>query len=325
MNSEKNNRFYADFEARFRGPRSIIYQRLKCYLPLLEPLREHVQTFSALDLGCGRGEWLELLEAQGASARGIDLDSAQLESCHKRGLKASCNNALDELRALEENSQTLITAFHLAEHLPNEELRHLIQEAHRVLIPGGHLILETPNPDNLCVGSNTFYLDPSHKRPLPAQLLQFLVQHGSFQDAHILRLQHDQDLSQRKSILLRDVLQGVSPDYAVVAIKGGVPHLSETLKSSAKAFGGTTLNDLCHRFDQQQQQLDQQQQQLDQRQLRLFDEHNQLKARLKQLERQHEDFQAELKQERFNLQMVLKSRSWRLTKPLRVIIDLLKR
>ena len=311
MDSKTIDQFYADFEARFRGPRSIISQRLKCYLPLLEPLREHVQTFSALDLGCGRGEWLELLEAHGTSARGIDLDNAQLESCHRRGLKASRNNALDELRALEENSQTLITAFHLAEHLPSEELRHVIQEAHRVLIPGGHLILETPNPDNLCVGSNTFYLDPSHKRPLPAQLLQFLVQHGSFQDAHILRLQHDQDLAQRKSILLRDVLQGVSPDYAVVAIKGGVPHLSESLKSSAKAFGGTTLNDLCHRFDQ--------------RQLRLFDEHNQLKARLEQLERQHEDFQAELKQERYNLQMVLKSRSWRLTKPLRAIIDLLKR
>ena len=318
MNSEKNNRFYADFEARFRGSRTLILERLAVYLPLLEPLKEHVQTFSALDLGCGRGEWLELLEAQGASARGIDLDSAQLESCHRRGLKASRNNALDELRALEENSQTLITAFHLAEHLPSEELRHVIQEAHRVLIPGGYLILETPNPDNLCVGSNTFYIDPSHKRPVPAQLLQFLVQHGSFQDAHILRLQHEQDLAQRKSILLRDVLQGVSPDYAVVAIKGGVPHLSETLKSSAKAFGGTTLNDLCHRFDQQQQQLDQ-------RQMRLFDEHNQLKARLEQLERQHEDFQAELKQERYNLQMVLKSRSWRLTKPLRVIIDLLKR
>ena len=106
MNSEKNNRFYADFEARFRGSRTLILERLAVYLPLLEPLKEHVQTFSALDLGCGRGEWLELLEAQGASARGIDLDKAQLESCHSRGLKASCNNALDELRALEENSQT---------------------------------------------------------------------------------------------------------------------------------------------------------------------------------------------------------------------------
>ena len=311
MDFDRSDRFYADFETRFRGPRSLILQRLQAYLPLLAPLQEHTASFSALDLGCGRGEWLELLQTRGVTARGVDLNCAQLESCQKRKLSASYNDAITELKSLAESSETLITAFHLIEHLPNKVLRQLLQEALRVLIPGGLLILETPNPDNLSVGSNSFYLDPTHKRPIPSSLLQFLAENAGFEDVHILRLQHDSTLKQKKAILLSDVLQGASPDYAVVAIKSGVPHLNQALERNAKDYEGLTLQDLCKKFDQQQQRLAQQQ--------------KAFKAQLGQLESLQIECQNQIKQEQHNIRMILESSSWKITKPLRLLKDLLLR
>jgi O-antigen chain-terminating methyltransferase len=325
MDFDQSDRFYADFETRFRGPRSLVLQRLQAYLPLLAPLQEYTTSFSAIDLGCGRGEWLELLKTRGVTARGVDLSCAQLESCHKRNLSAKYNDAITELKSLAESSETLITAFHLVEHLPNKALRQLLQEALRVLIPGGLLILETPNPDNLSVGSNSFYLDPTHKRPIPELLLQFLVENAGFKDAHILRLQHNPALKQQEAIALSDVLQGASPDYAVVAIKSGVPHLNQALERTAKDYEGLTLQVLCKKFEQQQQRLEQQQQRLDQQQQRLDQQQKEFKAQLAQLESLQIEYQDQIKQEQQNIRMILESSSWQITKPLRLLKDFLLR
>ena len=310
MEFESNDRYYADFETRFRGPKSLVLHRLEEYLPLLAPLQKHTTSFSALDLGCGRGEWLELLQTQGIAARGVDLNSAQLEQCHKLNLTVNYNDAIKELQSVEEGSETLITAFHLVEHLPEKAVRQLIEEALRVLIPGGLLILETPNPDNLSVGSNSFYLDPTHQSPIPALRLQFLVENAGFEDAHILRLNHDPALKEKETIRLIDVIQGVSPDYAVIGIKSGVPHLNKALKKNVKSYEGVTLQALCSKFDQHQELLEQQQ--------------SRFKIQLDQLKNSQREYQNLLQQEEHNIRMLLKSSSWRLTKPFRWLKDSLR-
>ena len=110
---------------------------------------------------------------------------------------------------------------------PTEGLAPVIVEqvaqALRVLVPGGVLILETPNPENLVVGTSSFYLDPTHERPLPWQLLSFLAEHHGFERVKTLRMQESAHLAARvarhEALSLMDVLGGASPDYAIVAQK----------------------------------------------------------------------------------------------------------
>ena len=118
-------------------------------------------------------------------------------------------------------SRSAVTAFHVVEHLGFEVLVDFLDEALRVLMPGGMLILETPNPENLRVGANSFYNDPTHRNPIPPETLRFLVHQRGFAEAEILRLhpfpveQHlkanDEDARR-----LNDLLFGPQ-DYAVIA------------------------------------------------------------------------------------------------------------
>ena len=93
-----------------------------------------------------------------------------------------------------------------------------------MLMPGGLLILETPNPENLVVGTSHFYLDPTHQRPIPPELLSFLPEYYGFAKLKTLRLQERRELSGGKAPTLFDVLDGVSPDCAVVAQKERNPN-----------------------------------------------------------------------------------------------------
>ena len=101
------------------------------------------------------------------------------------------------------DSLTVVSAFHVVEHIPFETLRQLVDEAYRVLKPGGLLILETPNSENLVVGTSSFYLDPTHQRPLPAQLLTFVVEYAGFERVKTLYLQeHSTSLPRSKPVYL---------------------------------------------------------------------------------------------------------------------------
>lgn len=249
--SSSADSFYRDFEDRFRGGRDEIQRRLEVYLPFILPLHEEAEGQMALDLGCGRGEWLELLGRRGVHARGVDLDVGMLEACHRAGLDAVHEDALEALRAAADESLLAVTGFHLAEHLPFGTLRELLTEAHRALQPGGVLVLETPNPENLTVGTEKFYLDPSHLHPLPPDLLQFAVQHAGFELAAVLRLQEDPALASGRAVDLLAVIQGVSPDYAVVAQKSGSERRTQALEASFAVQRGLTLSDLSAAFHRQ--------------------------------------------------------------------------
>lgn len=209
--------FYRAFEERFRGPRSLVKTRLRAYLPFVLPLMGLHEPVSAIDLGCGRGEWLELLREHGINARGVDLDRSMLQACHELDLPAVEGDAIDHLRGLGDGSQSIVSGFHIAEHLPFDSLKILVAEALRVLKPGGLLILETPNPENVVVGTKNFYMDPTHLQPIPPELLAFLIEHQGFSRCKVVRLHEAPDLLSRPEISLMDVFNGVSPDYAVVA------------------------------------------------------------------------------------------------------------
>ena len=184
-----SDRFYRAFEDRFRGSRELIKSRLRVYLPFIEPLTSIYGTCKAVDLGCGRGEWLELLVESGFEATGVDSDEGMLAACAERALPAERGDAISHLRRLPDNTIAVVSGFHVAEHLSFADLQTLVQEAVRVLKPAGLLILETPNPENLMVGTSGFYCDPTHHRPIPPTLLSFLAEFFGFARLKVLRLQ----------------------------------------------------------------------------------------------------------------------------------------
>lgn len=166
--------FYVSFEDRYRGTRDDIKNRQKIYVPYARKAAEATGG-ELIDIGCGRGEWLELLGENGLAASGIDLNRVMVEECHARGLKATLGDALEVLRSLPERSLGAVTGFHIIEHLPFDVLVTLFDEVLRVLKPGGMVIFETPNPANLQVAAERFYMDPTHLNPLPSDLISFIA------------------------------------------------------------------------------------------------------------------------------------------------------
>ena len=246
----KDNGFYRSFEDHFRGSRDLIKSRLQVYLPFVLKLRNTDPDFKSIDLGCGRGEWLELMVENGAlNSQGVDIDDAMLSACMDRGLNAIKSDAISGLQALPAESLSIITGFHIAEHLPFDLLQILVKEALRVLKPGGLLILETPNPENISVGTSSFYLDPTHKRPLPPQLLSFLADHYGFHRTKILRLQESPELRGAQTVELSHVIFGVSPDYALVAQKQDTAGRQGLMDALFLETYGLSLDVLSSRFD----------------------------------------------------------------------------
>jgi len=180
--------FYFAFEERFRGSREEINERLEVYLPRLREAQIAPVDSLILDLGCGRGEWLELLRDNGYRARGIDLNRVVIEQCQSRGLEVVEGDVIAYLQSMPDESVAVITGFHIIEHLPFEILVKLLNEAFRVLRHRGLVIFETPNPANVLVGSCNFYFDPTHRNPLPSLMTQFLVQYCGFAEVEILNL-----------------------------------------------------------------------------------------------------------------------------------------
>lgn len=241
--------FYHEFEANFRGNRQEIMARLEVYIPFLKPLFEQDDRPKVVDVGCGRGEWLELTGTIGLDAHGVDLDEGMLQDCWDRGLSAEKTDAIAHLASLPDDSQSVVSGFHIAEHLPFEALQSLVENALRVLKPGGLLILETPNAENISVGTLSFHMDPTHVRPLPPGLLSFLPRFHGFHRAKVLRLQENPAMAEAQNVRLMDVFEGVSPDYAVVAQKNAeAVYLARWDDLFSKDFG-LTLNTLSQRFE----------------------------------------------------------------------------
>jgi O-antigen chain-terminating methyltransferase len=215
---------YLAFEDAFRGTREDIKERQSIYLPLLKEHGIGCSVMPVLDLGCGRGEWLELLGEHNLQARGLDSNETMVELCKSTGLDVTQGDALSCLGTLPDACMGAVTSFHMVEHMPFDTVLTLVDEVLRVLKPGGILIFETPNPQNILVGTLTFHFDPTHLKPLPSPMLRFFVEARGFCNVHVrdlhpypevVRLPDD---GKGVASRLNDYLYGPQ-DYAVIGQK----------------------------------------------------------------------------------------------------------
>lgn len=214
---------YCNFEDAFRGSREDIRERLRVYLPCVREVVSGQAEAAVLDVGCGRGEWLELLRDEGIRARGIDSNATVVTRCRGLGLDVEVGDCLRYFAATPDASLDVVTAFQLVEHLPWELFLTLLDEIARVLRPGGAFIVETPNPENVLVGANSFYADPTHVKPTPASTTRFMMEARGFCRVEVLflnpypeamRVEGDSELCRR----FNQFFYGAQ-DYAVIGHK----------------------------------------------------------------------------------------------------------
>ena len=217
--------FFLAFEDHFRGSPADIQNRQRIYLPYLEEVKAkaRMERTPFIDLGCGRGEWLSLLKDVNIPAIGIDLNTRKIEECVAQGLDAKHADALAFLQSQQPGTIAGVTGFHLIEHLSFEQMIALFDAAYVALQPGGLLIFETPNPENLIIGSCSFHVDPTHQKPIVPDVAQFIARQRGFSKAEILRLNpfeedmHLQATSPTQELLNR-LLFGAR-DFALIAWK----------------------------------------------------------------------------------------------------------
>jgi O-antigen chain-terminating methyltransferase len=170
---------YVGFEDQFRGSREMIRERLESYLPAFAGLSD------VLDVGCGRGEFLDLLAAQGISARGIDLNHEMAEVCRARGLDVTEADAVGYLSSIDDASLGGIFAAQVVEHLEPSYLLRFLDLAFLKLRPGGRIVLETLNPACWVAFFESYIRDITHRWPLHPETLRYLVVASGFTRADI--------------------------------------------------------------------------------------------------------------------------------------------
>lgn len=221
---------YAAFEEAFRGSDELIKARVSPYLSDIAAVVAPGQGELIIDIGCGRGEWLQVLRDAGYRTLGIDTNEVFVQTCRSKDLDVTHGDAFEVLKQVPDASVAGVTSMHLVEHLSFESLIDLLDECRRILRPGGILILETPNPENVLVGSNWFYMDPTHRNPLPPGLLFWLTRSRGFSDVCVERLTEARDVPMPE-LLPVDAVGATSinmmlehfrapVDYAVIARRG---------------------------------------------------------------------------------------------------------
>ena len=167
---------YFALEKDFRGTEEEIRERQSYYL-------SHFQRCtSVLDIACGRGEFLELMKGAGVPATGVDLDADMVGRCLEKGLSAVQADVFAHLAQIVDGSLDGIFCSQFVEHLDPADYTHLVLEAVRKLAPGGVLAIETQNPECLAIFSQSFYIDPTHVRPIPAAQMRYLFTQAGLED-----------------------------------------------------------------------------------------------------------------------------------------------
>lgn len=216
--------FYAAFEDRFRGSREEIKQRVAIYVPVFQAAAAGSPQAPIVDIGCGRGELLEVVRDAGLVGRGIDFNEGMVQRCLDLGLDVRLGDAVEYLRALEPDSLGAVTGVHVIEHLAFRRMLELFDACLKALKPGGVVIFETPNPENLIVGASGFWFDFTHRAPLQPEAVKFVVEARGFARARIERLHPFPDEFRVKAgaeevrVRMNDLLYGPQ-DYSIIAYK----------------------------------------------------------------------------------------------------------
>lgn len=209
---------YSAIEDRFRGDPELVKTRQRRYL---EEIRRNAYSGGIIDLGSGRGEWLDLLREIGAPAYGVDGNASFVGLCRSRGLDVRHEDLLDHLRSLPGDSMDGITMFQVAEHLSLSVLQQVLAECHRIAVPGGVLIVEIPNAETLRVGASTFWIDPTHKRPIFPEFLVLLAERAGFGAIkRVFSTPLEENLHHHDPVVARLVHRVDGPgDFAIIAAK----------------------------------------------------------------------------------------------------------
>ncbi|WP_339243672.1 class I SAM-dependent methyltransferase [Paenibacillus sp. FSL F4-0243] len=228
--TEESQFDYLLFENRFRGSNEDIRNRQMKYLPYFESKQ------NVLDIGCGRGEFIELLLNSNISAKGIDMTDEMVEYCQDLGLPVVKQDAINYLEQQEDNSIGGIFLGQVIEHIPFDSIIKLVELAWNKLMPGCYLIMETPNPQTLAIFNRSFYMDPTHVKPVHPLTVQFLTESVGFRESKVIysgRVEKESALPHVQASLdsiqnieeinnsidrLNDLLFG-DQDYALIARK----------------------------------------------------------------------------------------------------------
>jgi SAM-dependent methyltransferase len=213
---------YLAFEDRFRGTRADIKDRQRIYLPLLTEAGAGTGDRPIIDVGSGRGEFLELLKDTGLTGRGVDLNRSMVSLCMTAGLDCVVDDAIAYLARSPADSFGAVTGFHIIEHLPFKVFVRLLDETLRTLQSGGLVIFETPNPANVQVGSRLFYLDPTHRNPIPSEMAAMIAEARGFVGISVLELHPMRSHFAARDTVLAEQMDRLfhgPQDYAVIARK----------------------------------------------------------------------------------------------------------
>jgi SAM-dependent methyltransferase len=217
---------YAGFENRYRGSEEEVKKQQSLYLSYFQ------KNGKVLDLGCGRGEFLEILRDNGIESRGIEINEQMVDICHDKGLDCQKGDILETLVQAEDNSLGGIFSSQVIEHLPAPYLKRLIELAYFKLRPRSHIVLETLNPSSVFTLVQIYFLDLTHQVPIHPQALKFLLESSGFED---IKIQYSAPLEQEQlqalpgadeitTIMNRNIdnlnrLLYASPNYAAIAMK----------------------------------------------------------------------------------------------------------
>jgi SAM-dependent methyltransferase len=167
------------FDAEFRGSTDEIKERAADLVPLL------AGAGPVLDIGCGRGEFLELLRDAGTAGRGVDIDPQLVRDAVERGLDVEVGDGLEVLAGQPDGSLGALVLIQVVEHLLPQQLVDLVTLAVDKVRPSGKVVIETPNPQSLYIFARAFYLDPTHQAPVHPLYLRFLFEQAGFSSAEL--------------------------------------------------------------------------------------------------------------------------------------------
>jgi len=217
---------YTGFENRFRGTEEEVKKQQEIYLPYFK------NGGKALDLGCGRGEFMELLKENGIEAEGVDINGQMIDICRDKGLNCTKGDILEKLAAFEDGTLGGVFSSQVIEHLPPSYLTRMIELAFFKLGSSGCIVLETINPTSVFSLVQIYFLDISHQKPIHPQMLKFLLENAGFEEveikySHPLELERLQNLpgADEMSSLLNQNIDNLNkllyapPNYAAIGKK----------------------------------------------------------------------------------------------------------
>lgn len=222
--NKKLNFNYLKFEDKYRGSEEEIKNKLQVYLEYFK------ESTNILDIGCGRGEFLEILKENNIEAKGIDINDDMISLCKDKKLNIQKNDALEYLKGLEDNSLGGVIMNQVIEHMEPNYLIELVELVYKKLKPDAYFIAETINPQSLIVFTEAYFMDLSHVRMIHPYTIKFLLESKGFSEASIeylskvgndLRLPEVSELPEdfnNAISKLSDVVYGYR-DYAIIGRK----------------------------------------------------------------------------------------------------------